>query len=73
MNNWNYFQEKYGDPIGVGAQCQVYRQDNTVYKVLSVGHKICGVMREGYALALAEEAESLFQTYMAYIQRAAIL
>ncbi len=56
MNNWNYFQEKYGDPIGVGAQCQVYRQDNTVYKVLSVGHKICGVMREGYALALAEEA-----------------
>ncbi|HKM21600.1 MAG TPA: aminoglycoside phosphotransferase family protein [Lachnospiraceae bacterium] len=57
MNNWNYFQEKYGDPIGVGAQCQVYRQNDTVYKVLSVGHKICDVMREGYALALAEESD----------------
>lgn len=56
MNNWNYFQEKYGDPIGVGAQCQVYRRDHTVYKVLSVGHSICGVMREGYALALAEQS-----------------
>ncbi len=56
MNNWNYFQEKYGDPIGVGAQCQVYRRDHMVYKVLSEGHVMHVVMREGYALSLAEQA-----------------
>ncbi len=54
MNNWEYFNEKFGAPIGAGAQCQVYRKGNTVYKVLSEGHDLASVLHEGYALAVAE-------------------
>lgn len=54
MDNWEYFQSKYGDPIGNGAQCRVYKKGNTVFKVLSEGHELYSAMHEGYALALAE-------------------
>lgn len=54
MDNWEYFQAKYGAPIGNGAQCRVYRKGNTVFKVLSEGHELFSAMHEGYALALAE-------------------
>lgn len=57
MNNWAYFNEKYGEPIGAGAQCQVYRKDDTVYKVLSEGHLLYNALQEGYALAVAELLE----------------
>ncbi|NLG03431.1 MAG: aminoglycoside phosphotransferase family protein, partial [Clostridia bacterium] len=49
--------EKYGKPIGTGAQCQVYRKDNTVYKVLSEGHELIGALHEGFALATAESLD----------------
>jgi aminoglycoside phosphotransferase (APT) family kinase protein len=54
MNNWEYFLQKYGTPIGKGAQCQVYRKGDTVYKVLSEGHELYSAMHEGFALALAQ-------------------
>lgn len=54
MNNWGYFDEKYGTPIGKGAQCQVYRREDTVYKVLSEGHDLFSALHEGYALAVAQ-------------------
>ena len=54
MNNWEHFRRRYGTPIGKGAQCQVYRKGDTVYKVLSEGHELCSAMHEGFALALAQ-------------------
>ena len=56
MNHWEHFEAKYGAPIGKGAQCRVYRQQDTVYKVLSDGHILSTAMHEGYALAAAEAA-----------------
>ena len=56
MNHWEHFEQKYGAPIGNGAQCRVYRKDNTVYKVLSDGHSLSTALHEGYALAAAEDA-----------------
>lgn len=55
MNNWEYFNKKYGQPFGKGAQCQVYRKDDTAYKVLSEGHTLINALHEGYALAIAQE------------------
>lgn len=54
MDNWTYFDEKYGKPIGQGAQCHVYRRDDLAIKVLSQGHQLVDVMREANALAIVE-------------------
>ncbi len=54
MSDWEHFEEKYGKPIGRGAQCRVFRCEDIAYKVLSEGHNLTEVLRESYALALVE-------------------
>lgn len=54
MDNWAYFDNKYGKPFGKGAQCHVYRKDDLAIKVLTPGHQLTDLMREAYALAIAE-------------------
>jgi len=55
MDNWGYFEKRYGTEIGRGAQCRVYRSEDTAYKVLTEGHLLIDALRECYSLAAVDE------------------
>ncbi len=57
MDNWSHFEAKYGKAIGQGAQCRVYRENDSAIKVLTRNHTLLDALRESYALAVVENID----------------
>ncbi len=57
MNKWSHFEAKYGQAVGRGAQCRVYRKKGLAIKVLTQNHTLLDALRESFALAVVENVD----------------
>lgn len=56
MEDWAYFERIYGSPIGMGAQCNVYKKGTHALKVCKSHVKLSRVLSEALNLTLITES-----------------